>query len=456
MERCAANHSFDALAVSVLLAGFTACAPALQDKAQLNFSVQKFGMRASGLSYNSGTLELPDDMCYAIHVTSFDNNPVLQRMTPSANDATCEHGPRGLGLLAGTFAKGSIAELEVPIGPRRRFDLVGVPKSIMPGGTCAAGLHAEIVGPPNTDNNVQIYLGATKFDEDESMRLIARGEVDITPGVVNVVLEAVAVDPKGLEYTCHQQQGSSGGDTVVSSGPPTSGPGSFSQPLVRSGTYLQVFLDSPDSSPPSATTHYFVNFNHQSTFHIGGSCSAIDSSVFVFIDSATAELPCTLSSTPFLNSFDNKYYVEGHFDGTIDLSGVADSSNPLNVTAHETVSGNTFTADDYTLIDSHAFIPLLYKDTLAPVVYAYTPTFYSTPSPHKVFSGMCESGLPVYIKTCAITGGSCPAPGLGETMASIPCTGSSFSLDILGSAVGGHITFMQIDEALNSSEYTSP
>lgn len=451
MERCAANPSFKLPVIAISLLVISACAPTLKNKAEINFSLQRYGMRAAGLAYNSSTLELPDDMCYAIHVTSFDNNPTLQRMAPSPNDATCEHGPRGLGLLAGTFAKGSIAELDVPIGPRRRFDLVAMPKSKMPGGTCASGLHAEITGPANTDHNVTLYVGATKLADDDGMRLIARGEVDINPGLVNVVLEAVAVDPKGLEYGCHS--GGSGSTGSTTSGPPASGPGSVSEPLARPGNYLQIFLMDPNGNPPAATTHYFVNYDNRLTYPVGGSCSAIGTNVSVFIGSVQADFPCTLGA-PFLNTFDNKYYTEGRWGGTMDLSSLSDNPDGLTVDVRETVGGNIFTAYDYTLIDSHAFIPQLYKDTMGPVVYTYTPTNLTSP-PRRSYSGGCEAGLPVYIKACPITGGSCPTPGLGEIYASVPCTSGSFNLEILGSTVAGNITFMQKDEAGNANEYTS-
>ncbi|MBS1983752.1 MAG: cadherin-like domain-containing protein [Bdellovibrionales bacterium] len=181
-----------------------ACTPA-SNKAnaptQVHFNLRtahsKSSSRALSSSADSTTsFELSADYCYALHLTG--DHPQLRRVAPPTT--ACPNGPAGLGIALGLYEKGDTIESDIPAGPARRFDLLGIPKSKVPGASCANVLKVE-PGVDAQHPNIQIgELTLTNFDQ---IRLIARGTADIKSGTTNEVdLVAVNDATSGVTYSC--------------------------------------------------------------------------------------------------------------------------------------------------------------------------------------------------------------------------------------------------------------
>lgn len=188
-----------------------ACAPMLKStSSQVVFNLKGPARIDSGLRYDATPFELSDDYCYALHITG--DAPSLHRGSDGGSPQTCSTASPPLGQLEGVFRKGATAEIEVAIGPARRFDLLAVPKSKMPNGACNGVLRGEPRAPnPGGGGDVALFLNNQPFleDDDDGIRYIATGKADVVPGTTTIDLVAVSSSPDGAEYGCHDD-GSSG------------------------------------------------------------------------------------------------------------------------------------------------------------------------------------------------------------------------------------------------------
>lgn len=151
------------------------------------------GLHAAGLSTGSGTsYELSPDYCYAIHVTG--DNPLLRRMKA---DVSCTQGPDGLGYIKGLYSKGDEVELEVPVGTKRRIDLLGLPKAHLPGNKCSKDF---VVDPDSDGKEVVIRIDGQVVKVNP--QLIATTTTDLKDGENVVDLIAAADTNAGVAYTC--------------------------------------------------------------------------------------------------------------------------------------------------------------------------------------------------------------------------------------------------------------
>jgi len=263
-----------------LLALF-ACEPAQQHLASVRLVIEKPARKAgqlqSGLSSADGSTqyELSADSCYFIHVTGSDH-PSLRRLTTS--EAECANGPSGLGMVAGLYNKGEKAELEVPTGPRRRFDLLALPKSALPDGVCSKTFSVD----PSLegDGKVQMKIGPQNFDfdVDKLTRLVATGSGEIKAGDNVITLKMAGQDATGVPYTCSDPDPEPSPSPTPSASPvpspsaspsPTFSPSPWPTPsALPSANPISYTVDTTSLEPitKSNVTNYFF----------GGTCSPND------------------------------------------------------------------------------------------------------------------------------------------------------------------------------------
>lgn len=185
------NISIQTHLVTLLL--LTACAPSLKDGAggdgvQIRFTINKDKLRASGLSASGGgSVTLPNDYCYAIHVTG----PGIDSISEA--DMTC--GPaHGLGRLSPkAYNVGDTAEVDVKVGSDRHFELIGFASPLGTTGgraVCGDRLRAEFRDSANPrEKGIRIFVNDVEVGSHPI--LFAAGTAKIDVGVNNVALEAI-------------------------------------------------------------------------------------------------------------------------------------------------------------------------------------------------------------------------------------------------------------------------
>lgn len=139
----------------------------------------------SGLSQGGAEVSLPDEFCYAVHVTGAG----LEKT--SAADLSC--GPStGLGLVTTkAYNRGDNAEVDVKVGTARRFELFGFasPLGLENGRAKCGTLTVELVkGDVPLTTYLKISVGGAEVTSKPI--LFASGTADIVPGDNNITLEA--------------------------------------------------------------------------------------------------------------------------------------------------------------------------------------------------------------------------------------------------------------------------
>lgn len=240
----------------VLIVLATACAPqrkdgVVADNARALVSMNKTNLRTSGLRGSGGDVALPDNYCFAVHVTG----PGLIEMPPERMQC----GPAvGYGSLsARAYNRGETADLTVKVG-RRRFDLIGFksPLGVTNGRANCGALSVEVQATDN-DANHRLVLKVNGQAVAESPVIFATGEVDINPGDNNVSIEAV---PKfdsplvsalsfGAPYLRRDIPGAAPADLCGATSTTTTEP----TPRVAQQLFVVPALVAPDPGPPTAT-----------------------------------------------------------------------------------------------------------------------------------------------------------------------------------------------------------
>lgn len=240
----------------VLIILATSCAPqkndgVVPDNARALVSMNKTNLRASGLRGAGGDVTLPDNYCFAIHITG----PGLIEMPPERMQC----GPAvGYGhLSARAYNRGETADLTVKVG-RRRFDLIGFksPLGATNGRANCGDLSVEVQATSN-DANHGLVLKVNGQPVAESPVIFATGEVDINPGDNVVQIEAV---PKGdsplvsglafgAPYLRKDIPGAAPAD--LCGGPASTTP--EPTPRVAQQLFIVPALVAPDPGPPTAT-----------------------------------------------------------------------------------------------------------------------------------------------------------------------------------------------------------
>jgi|GEM_PF-1447986 len=228
-------------------------------------------IRSAGVvSGDAATYALPNNYCYVIHVTAPANTGFPMRQHSKDAGKTCSDGVGqevpGLGVFNGTYAKGETAALDVVVGAQRRFDLIGLPVSMMPGKSCAKGFRVVEKPSDGTNNRdggeVELYVGDTKIDEDkdkDQVVFFATGTANIVPGANDVVLspvkgtlpEGVSL-PFGSGYGCNNDDEHDDNNTVPVPPPPV--PSSDVKiPMKSSVLKLSVLQNSSPAVTPGGS-----------------------------------------------------------------------------------------------------------------------------------------------------------------------------------------------------------
>lgn len=168
------------------------CAPTMKPgpadgEARISFVINKDKIRRDGsLNANGGSVTLPDDYCYAVHMTGDG----LEKVNPGDN--VC--GPAaGLGLMTPqAYNRGDTAEIDAKVGTRRRFELIGFasPLGTENGRAKCGTLTAELV-KGSSALTTYLKLSINGVEVNSKPILFATGSADINPGDNLVTLEAV-------------------------------------------------------------------------------------------------------------------------------------------------------------------------------------------------------------------------------------------------------------------------
>ncbi|MEO5669032.1 MAG: hypothetical protein ABIR96_13305, partial [Bdellovibrionota bacterium] len=164
----------------------TACS-----KAPAPESTIQFVYKSSIQSADTTPPELSDDDCFLVHVTG--DHSSLRAVAPRSDQASaCPAGPQGLGLLNGLLKKGETVSLSVPSGPARRFDIVAIPKALLPLGNreCRGTVSGKAALEKGVFGNPDFFVDSEKVSS-KNFKLIATGTADLSPGVNVVTLERV-------------------------------------------------------------------------------------------------------------------------------------------------------------------------------------------------------------------------------------------------------------------------
>lgn len=187
---CRTHRRWTTLAALMLLA---ACAPSLKDGSggggvQIRFTINKDKLRGSALSASGGgTVTLPNDYCYAIHVTG----PGIDAVSEA--DMTC--GPaHGLGRMSPrAYNVGDTAEIDVKVGSDRLFELIGFasPLGTVNGrAVCGDSLRAEYRDSANPrEKGIRIFVNNVEVGSHPILFAAGLSKIDV--GLNNVTLEAL-------------------------------------------------------------------------------------------------------------------------------------------------------------------------------------------------------------------------------------------------------------------------
>jgi hypothetical protein len=200
----------------VLFFAVSACAPKgsknpenSDQKSSVKFFIAPHGTSSIGGTLRSGLrglgfggnapFELRDDYCYAVHITG---TPEFQRMAPRAAPA-CPNEPAGLGRVIGLVSKGGEIRVDMALAKSVRFDLIGFPKTQIPGGVCSGTFTADPKPGFSSagENEVILKLNGAVLSNTGN-RLIAKGVTDIDAGDNVIALVATAAGPEGVDYGC--------------------------------------------------------------------------------------------------------------------------------------------------------------------------------------------------------------------------------------------------------------
>lgn len=221
--------------ITILLAS---CAPSRHEESpvsvELNF--EKSGLGAQSISSWGD----PSTYCLMLHVTSPgapfmkqpEENPTLQ----------CPGKTPGVGIVYGLIdgAKSSVS-IEVPIGPKRRIDLLKVDKNILsPELSCQEVVDVVLRDDADSEHvKVDLVIPGRNLTPEEQddidVTLLARGVADIVQGPNAMTLKLVN-EGLGAEYTsdCSEEDTGDdsstpivGTDTVVPSWSATLSPGAI-------------------------------------------------------------------------------------------------------------------------------------------------------------------------------------------------------------------------------------
>lgn len=312
----------------------------------LSFSLKK---KSSGQWYSAlggGSFELSPDFCYALHITG--PAPELRRLAPPSV-GSCVTAPPGLGKVVGLFSKGDTAEIDIPIGLNRRFDLFAYPKAVMPDGACA---HTLRVDPPAAGSSTQMQFFIDGQTFSGKAQLIATATTEIKEGVNNITLVAAGDSPIGVPYGCN---------------------------------------GSPTLTVAQPTEGAIMSFRTAGNYGAGGLCSEVNQQIKISVGDLEFETTCAANQT---------------WSKTFSLSSLPDGAYVLKA-QHRDVAGNWSATDEvgFTKDSSLNFVPNTTIPSLgsagAPLFSSLTLTVTDANGPITEVSGLM--GLTAYTNVACST-----------------------------------------------------
>jgi hypothetical protein len=183
----------------VVATAFSSCAPR-QNEASTTAQV-RLEIRRSNLGSTSATdSALPQELCYFINVTG----DRLEKLAPSPSGC----GPAsGMGQVSErAYNVGDTAELSVPVGGHRLFEIVGVasPLGVQNGRALCGSFSFQVLPPSSANAEPQSEFRIEGQLVKAPPVLFYSGRGDVNPGIENVItLDAVAqiLTPLTASYT---------------------------------------------------------------------------------------------------------------------------------------------------------------------------------------------------------------------------------------------------------------
>lgn len=164
------------------MAAISACLPFEGAPAQVR-------LRVVDRRLNAPAMKLSSDYCYAVNVTG--SHPALSGSGPAGS---CSSGAGHLGKTAGLYKVGDTAEVEVPVGAQRRFDLLAFPRA----GDCSGKVEFT-----------QLSAGRFQAKLNDALlpgeaRVAATVTADIVPGpqTIELAKQVSAASPAGAAIAC--------------------------------------------------------------------------------------------------------------------------------------------------------------------------------------------------------------------------------------------------------------
>jgi hypothetical protein len=142
-------------------------------------------------------LSLPDDAdqyCYAIHHWGVRAELEYQMPLPPA---TCPNTPHALGKVYGFKSVGDTVEFEALLGRAQHFDLIAVPKAILPGETCAGVLSIEA-----QNDSIKTFVDGADAGDLYPV-LLATATRDVIAGDNSIALNSLPVPD--VNYQCVEE-----------------------------------------------------------------------------------------------------------------------------------------------------------------------------------------------------------------------------------------------------------
>lgn len=196
------NVSSKSLIVSCCLSLFliSGCAPAgLETSIAITVRNNQTGPNGEPLS----SVVLSRSVCYALHVQAPD---LLQHPPGPPRAASCPSEPLGIARFFGPFDAGQEVTINAPLGPNRRFDLIGFQKSelgLQDSASCVGNtLRVTALGPTREDggHNVEVRWNGSVLTDDNPI-LFATGTKNLVPGMA--IVEMLTLNgAEGTDYGC--------------------------------------------------------------------------------------------------------------------------------------------------------------------------------------------------------------------------------------------------------------
>jgi|GEM_PF-1476733 len=190
---------------SLFTFGVIGCTQGLDSNAPTQKSTVRLTIRGAPRTSPDSlqTAALTDDYCYALMVSGDSPAELNRHRFSTPPSSSCVHRPAHLGTVVGLLRRGDRVELDVPVGPQRRFDLIGFRKVPLQLGRDSAPADCKSllsVEPRGGDSDsIDLFLDGSQ--RNLQPRLMATATSAIVPGPNQVTLDPLG-DGDGVSIDC--------------------------------------------------------------------------------------------------------------------------------------------------------------------------------------------------------------------------------------------------------------